>query len=86
MLGPPWLEMERKVTEEQWKKRFFSSLWLKSGKESCPAQQCYCSATPGEGGGMLGAGATQSRVSMLQGMAGTGNIIHHRTTSVFLLC
>lgn len=24
MLGPPWLEMERKVTEEQWKKRVFS--------------------------------------------------------------
>uniref|UniRef100_A0A8C0BZR4 Uncharacterized protein n=1 Tax=Buteo japonicus TaxID=224669 RepID=A0A8C0BZR4_9AVES len=61
MLGPPWLEMERKVTEEQWKKRFSFSLWLKSGKESCPAQQCYCSATPGEGGGMLGAGATQRR-------------------------
>ncbi|KAM9615563.1 uncharacterized protein ACIBXB_021963, partial [Morphnus guianensis] len=66
-------EGDRRAVEEE----VFSSLWLKSGKESCPAQQCYCSATPGEGGGMLGAGATQrrgQRVSMLQGMAGTGNI------------
>lgn len=63
-------EGDRRAVEEE----VFFSLWLKGGKESCPAQQCYCSATPGEGGGMLGAGTTQRRVGMLQGMAGTGNI------------